>query len=351
MDGKNGAVFLALTLCASSFFCGAPDITPNESATDRQTSVGASTASDSSTSLAPPESLAGEVATKTLGISSSMWLTAMAANPLGAELASELGVTITFGSWFLAALVPGLVTFILSPLVLYRIYPPEHKKTPKAPLKAQEMLDQMGPMHRDEWITAIVFVAMVVLWSLSGALPIDKTAVAFAGLGVLMVAGVFTLDDLRGQGEALSTLIWFSALYTMSTYLNQMGFMGYIGSLIASVIDGMSWVAVYVILVVSYVFIHYLFVSQTAHLLALYSVFLQVGITAGVPAELLALMLLFATNFNSVITPQGSSANVIFISAEYMSASELYRVGLIMTALYLVVFLTIGSPWIMLIST
>jgi DASS family divalent anion:Na+ symporter len=284
-----------------------------------------------------------------IAISSTMWFTAMASNPLGAKMASELGVEITFGSWFLAALVPGLAAFLLTPLILYRLYPPELKDTPEAPTMAQKVLDEMGPMQRDEWITGMTFLAMVTLWALSGLFPIDKTAVAFGGLGVLMVSNIFTLEDLRGQGEALNTLIWFAVLYTLSSYLNQLGFMKYLGAVIASGLVGMSWPVAYVALVTAYVLIHYLFVSQTAQLLALYGVFLNVGITAGVPPKLLAFMLLFATNFNSIITPQGSSANVLFISSEYMTAGEIYRYGFLLTMLYLFLFLTVGTAWILLI--
>jgi DASS family divalent anion:Na+ symporter len=284
-----------------------------------------------------------------LSISSSLWFTAMAANPVGASMAADLGVTITFGGWFIAASVPGLVAFALAPLVLLKIYQPEVKHTPDAPQKAQEVLEHMGPMHRNEWITGTVFVVMVALWALSGIFAIDKTAVAFAGLGVLMASRIFTMEDMKGQGEALSTLIWFAALYTMSSYLNAFGFMGYIGELIASGIGGFSWPAVYLILIVSYVLIHYLFVSQTAQMLALFGIFLDVGMHAGVPAELLALMLLFATNFNSAITPQGSSANVLFVSSEYMTSKELYRNGLVMTLLNTAVFLGVGTFWILMI--
>ena len=34
-----------------------------------------------------------------LSLSSALWLTAMAANPLGAEIARTFGVEIGFGSW------------------------------------------------------------------------------------------------------------------------------------------------------------------------------------------------------------------------------------------------------------
>ena len=284
-----------------------------------------------------------------LSISSTIWFTAMAANPLGAEMARKFGVEITFGNWLLAAVVPGLVAFFLAPLVLMRIYPPDVKETPDAPARAQEALEKMGPVHRNEWITGIVFVTMVVLWALSGILPIDKTAVAFAGLGILMVANIFTMADMRHQGEALSTLIWFSVLFTLSAYLDRFGFMAYVGEHIAHGIEGFGWPVVYGVLILAYVLIHYLFVSQTAQMLALYGIFLEVGINAGVPPMLMALMLLFATNFNAIITPQGSSANVIFVSSEYMTSKEIYRNGFFMTMLNTAIFMGIGTFWIMLV--
>jgi DASS family divalent anion:Na+ symporter len=284
-----------------------------------------------------------------LTISSSMWLTAMAANPAGAKMAADFGVEITYASWALAALAPVLVLYVLIPLVLFKIFPPEVKKTPEAPKIAEEALHKMGPVHKNEWIMAGTFIGMVVLWVFSATLGIDKTAVAFFGLGVLMVTNIFTLHDLKEQGNALATLIWFAILYSMSVELNHLGFMGWVGEHISTAVAGLSWPLVYVILTVGYVVIHYFFVSQTAQMLALFSVFLQVAIEAGVPAELMAFMLLFATNFNAVITPQGSSANVIYAGSGYLEAGEIYKVGGIITLLNTVVFLTVGTAWMLFV--
>jgi DASS family divalent anion:Na+ symporter len=107
---------------------------------------------------------------------------------------------------------------------------------------------------------------------------------------------------------------------------------------------------VYVSLVVLYVLIHYLFVSQTAQMLALFGIFMGVAIEAGVPPALIALMLLFATNFFSVITPQGSSANVIFAGSGYLTQGEIYRNGGLVTLANLLIFLIIGTPWILLVT-
>jgi len=286
-----------------------------------------------------------------LTVSSSLWLTAMAANPAGAKMAEEFGVHITYGSWAIAASVPALVLYFLIPRVLMKIYPPEVTETPDAPLIAQNALEKMGPVHRNEWVMLAVFIGMVGLWIASSFVPeLNKTAVAFLGLGILMLTNIFTMEDLSAEGKALGTLVWFAILYAMSVYLNRFGFMGWIGDNAATMVEGMSWPMAYVILIVSYVLIHYFFVSQTAQMLALFTVFLGVAVGAGVPAELMALMLLFATNFNAIITPQGSSANVIYVGSGYLEPGEIYRVGGIITLVNTVVFLTVGTAWILLVT-
>ena len=83
-----------------------------------------------------------------LTISSALWLTAMAANPAGARMAKDFGIEITFGSWFLAALLPSLVALAAIPYVLYRIFPPSLKETPEAPKAAAARLREMGPMTK-----------------------------------------------------------------------------------------------------------------------------------------------------------------------------------------------------------
>jgi DASS family divalent anion:Na+ symporter len=95
---------------------------------------------------------------------------------------------------------------------------------------------------------------------------------------------------------------------------------------------------------------HYMFVSQTAQILALFDVFLSVGVKTGVPAPLMAFALLFASSYFSTITPQGGSQNVIFVGSNYLTQIELYRLGLLTTIFCMLVFLVIGTPWLLFVA-
>ena len=285
----------------------------------------------------------------TLSVSSALWLTAASTNPIGVDVSRTFGLTIDFGSWLLAASVPALTAILLLPLFLYKVFPPEVKATPEAPAAAREALRTMGPLSRDEKIVAVAFALMLTGWVLAGTLNLNTTAVAFAGLGALLAASVLTLEDISREGDTLATFLWLAVLFALSGQLNEMGFMGYVGERLASRFEALSWPVAYVALIVLYVLIHYFFVSQASHVLALFAVFLEVGIRTGVPKEVLAFTLLFASNYFSTITPQGGSQNVIFVGAGYLTQGELYRMGAASTAFCLLVFLVVGTPWLMFV--
>jgi DASS family divalent anion:Na+ symporter len=253
-----------------------------------------------------------------LAITSALWFTATSGNPVGAGLAAEKGLKIDFGSWLLASSVPCLVVIALLPLLLYRLFPPGITATPEAPERARQELRTMGPMSRNEWITAVTFVMMVTGWIMAAPYKLNLTAIALAGLATLMITGVLTLEDMHKQGGTLVTFIWLAVLFGMSGQLNEMGFMGYVGERLAVGLEGLAWPVAYVALLVIYVLLHFGFVSQNAQVLALLGVFLDVGVKSGVPVALMAYALLFASSYFSVITPQGGSQNIIFVASGYL---------------------------------
>ena len=223
-----------------------------------------------------------------LAVSSALWLTATSANPIGVQIAQTAGLKLGFGSWLIASSVPTLAAVILLPVLVLKLFPPGVGKTPEAPPAARKSLAEMGPMSRAEWITAATFVAMVAGWVFGSALHLNGTAVAFMGLGALLLMGVLTVDDIGQQGGTLVTFLWLAILFSMSAQLNELGFMSYVGERLASHLGGLSWPVLYVTLVALYVGMHYFFVSQASQVLAFLAVFIDVGIRGGVPAPLIA---------------------------------------------------------------
>ena len=126
--------------------------------------------------------------------------------------------------------------------------------------------------------------------------------------------------------------------------------MEFVGDRLAMRLGGLPIPLAAVILIVAYVLLHYLFVSQTAHLLALFGVFLGVGVKLGVSPPLLAFQLLFATNYFAAIAPQASSANLLFAGSGYLSQGDLYKLGAIHTAFCMLLYLVVGTGWLWLVA-
>ena len=180
-----------------------------------------------------------------LAVSSALWMTATSANPVGVQIAQKFGLEIGFANWVLASSVPALIAIGILPLLVSKLFPPRVHATPEAPAAARAELARMGPLSRDEWITATTFIVMVAGWVFADRLKLNVTSVAFTGFGALLVAGVITLDDISKQGDTLATFLWLAVLFALSGQLNELGFMGYVGERLASQLGGLSWPALY----------------------------------------------------------------------------------------------------------
>ncbi len=283
-------------------------------------------------------------------ITAAMFMTAMAANPLVQTLAKSSGVNISWGGWFLAALVPGILSLIVVPWLIYKMYPPEIKETPNAKQWAEKELDQMGKMTLPEKLMAVIFIIALVLWMTGSLTKIDTSLAAFLTLGLLLVVGVLSWTDVLHETGAWNTLTWFSVLVMMAGSLTTLGFIPWLSSSIGSMLHGMSWFLVLAILIVFFFYSHYLFASSTAHVTAMYSALLAVAISAHVPPMLAALLLGFFGNLNASTTHYASGPAPVLFGSGYVPQNKWWSLNLVLGVFYLVVWIGIGSLWMKVIG-
>jgi len=78
-----------------------------------------------------------------------------------------------------------------------------------------------------------VFALLVLLWAgvpamvFGSAWAADATTTAFIGQGVLLLTGVLDWEDVLKEKSAWDTIVWFSALVMMATFLNKLGLIGW----------------------------------------------------------------------------------------------------------------------------
>lgn len=278
-------------------------------------------------------------------ITSAMFLTAMAANPLAAQLARDQGVEITWAGWALAALVPGMASLLLVPYLVYRLFPPEITETPDATALARRTLREMGAIGRHELIMLACFVLLLTLWILGDVLSIHTTVTALVGLAVLLVTGVLTWDDVLRERGAWDTLVWFAALVMMASSLTQLGLIPWFGETVGEWFAGSAWQAGFAGLSLIYFYSHYFFASNTAHVSAMYAPFLGVALAMGAPPLLAALVLAFFSNLFSSMTHYGTGPAPVLFGAGYVEVVDWWRIGLVVSFVNLAIWFGVGSIW------
>jgi len=279
-------------------------------------------------------------------ITSAMFMTAMAPNPLIAELSKKTAnISISWGMWALAAVPPGIFSLIIVTYLLYKIFPPEIKETPQAAEMAHKELEKMGPMKRAEKVMLIVFILILALWVTGEWNKIDATAVALVGVAIMLITGVIRWDDVLAEKGAWDALIWFGGLVMMASQLNTLGFMKWFATTVGSSLSGWTWLSALIVLMLVYFYSHYGFASTTAHVTAMFPAFLAVAVAVKVPPYLAALTLGFFSALNAGITHYGTGPAPIYFNAGYMDQKTWWKLGLIVSFVNIIIWMGVGFPW------
>jgi divalent anion:Na+ symporter, DASS family len=279
-------------------------------------------------------------------IACAMFLTGQASNVLIAKFAKDAGgVDLTYARWFIAGVVPGVAALVVVPLVLYRVFPPDVRRTPGAARFAAEELEQLGPMKRDERIMLAVFSLIAIMWMTTSWHHLNYAVVALVGICVLLLAGVLSWDDVISERGAWDVYIWYGGLVQMAAALGDTGITKRFAEVAAANTAGWTWSVALAALLLVYFYAHYAFASITAHATAMYTPFLVVTIAAGAPPALAVLSLAFFSNLSASLTHYGTTPGPILFGARYVTQREWWTHGLLVSAVTIAIYSTIGLAW------
>lgn len=289
-------------------------------------------------------------------ITSAMFVTATAPNPLVVKLVNDAlgtGFQLTWTTWALAMLLPGLACIFLMPLVLYVLFPPEIKQTPDAAKFAHEKLAALGKISRDEWWMLAVFLILLLFWAdvpawiFGKGAKLNPTTTAFLGLSILLITGVLSWNDVIAEKSSWDTLIWFSALIMMATFLNKLGLIGYFANQIQNGVSslGLSPFIAMILLTLIYLYAHYFFASTTAHITAMFGAFYGAGIALGADPVLFGLIMAASSSLMMSLTHYGTGTAPVIFSSGYATLAEWWKAGLATSIVNFTVWVLIGIVW------
>jgi di/tricarboxylate transporter len=124
----------------------------------------------------------------------------------------------------------------------------------------------MGPMSRRERIMSVPVLLAMFLW-ICGSNPtislpfpdsnfINATMVVFAVISLMPVTGVIDFDDIVREKAAWEVFFYFTSLLTLSSGLNEIGFIKWVAEGFAKPLASMSPLMGMVLLVSFFFWIH-----------------------------------------------------------------------------------------------
>ena len=279
-------------------------------------------------------------------VSSAMFFTGQASNPLAAKIATEFGgVAVTWFSWFSAAVVPGVVSLAVVPWVVFKLNPPEIKETPKAAEFARDELVKQGPMSSNEKILSVIFAGVCGLWVTSGWHGIDVTVTALFGAIALLLTGVLSWTDVIAERAGWDIFVWYGGLLLLGKELNKTGVTSEFAKAIGGVFGDIGWFSLFLIALVIYFYAHYGFASITAHLLAMYPAFLAALTAKGAPLGILVYAFACFANLSAGLTTYGTTPSPMFYGTNFVEFKAWWRIGFIVSLVNFAIWSTVGFGW------
>ncbi len=291
------------------------------------------------------------VAFATTCVTSSMFITALAPNLLAIDFVRKAtGIDITWTNWFITFLPIGAPLLIALPWLVYKLYPPQVRRSAEVPRWAAQELQKLGGLTRKEAIMAALVIGALAFW-IGGASLVDPAMVALAGISLMIVFDLVDWNDIAGNRTGWNVFISFGTLIVLADGLAKVGVIDWVGRAVSTLLAGQSPIVVLTMFVVLFFVVHYMFASLTAHATALMPVMLAAGASVpGMPVRTLTMLMCFSLGLMGVLTPYATGPAPVYFGSGYIERRDFWRLGFIFGLIFLIVLLVIGIPRVMLLS-
>ena len=203
----------------------------------------------------------------------------------------------------------------------------------------------MGPITRNEIILICIFFSVLTLWATALYTKIDATLVGLLGLSAMLVTGVIDWQDALEEKGAWDVFIWLGGIIGLADMLVKFGFIAWFAKNVATYLVGVPWYASLVLVVVIYFYSAYGFAGMTSHAVALYAGLIAVAAATGVPKYFSALPLAYMSSICAVLTHYGTAPAPIYLGAGYVDVGTWWKLGFIVSLIYILIYLVIGGLW------
>jgi citrate:succinate antiporter/L-tartrate/succinate antiporter len=294
----------------------------------------------------------------TTAVTSSLFLTALAPNAAAIAIARKIvNVEVSWSQWFIGFAPLGILLLVLVPLLAYVVCRPEVKESPEIVTWSAGELAAMGPPSRSEWVMAVLVLLAMFLWicgsnpaislPLLGSNFINPTMVVFVVISLMLLTDVIDFDDIVREKAAWEVFFYFTSLLTLSSGLNEIGFIKWVAEGYAKPLASVSPMVGMILLVSFFFWVHYFFSSITSHAAAVLPVVLAVGSSIpGLSMTTLTLLCVYSLGLMGVISPYATGPAPMYYGSGYIGKGDFWKFGLIFGVIFFAGLLLIVMPWL-----
>ncbi len=253
---------------------------------------------------------------------------------------------LSWARWFAYMAVPNYAILFIFAGVLFLLYRPGPMPVPVATDVANERTGSI-PMTAPEWRALAIISATTLLWLTDGIHGLDPTIPALIGATALFlpVVGVLSWDDFEASSPWTIFLVTGSSL-SLAVALNQSGAAQWLADSIVNNLPlaDLSLVPLMLALIGMIAFINIILPNRTAVLGITIPLLMSLAGPLGLNPLTVGLIVPIVAQTTVYYPVQLATALVTFRTRHY-SAGELFRAGVLLTIVSVLVIFLIALPW------
>lgn len=168
-------------------------------------------------------------------------------------LPAKAQATLSWGNWFVMMIPWTIIILIGGYFLLTFLFKPKDDKAISKEFISSE-LKNLGPMSRDEKITATVIVVAIVFWILESKFNIPAAVTAIIGVSVLVACKVLTPEDIKTR-MSWNTIIFIGTVMALGNVMQEAGLTTWLRKVLAPAISpiiGNLYITVIVLPIIIY---------------------------------------------------------------------------------------------------
>lgn len=264
----------------------------------------------------------------------------------------QLGVTISWLDWFIAAAPFSTIMSIVLYFVLMKMMPPEKKEIEGGHQIVMRSLEELGPMRGDEKRLMLISLVLLFFWATEKIVhPFDTATTTIAAIALLFLPGigVMTWKDTE-RSIPWGTLALFGVGIGLGSALLTTKAAPWLASSIVAHfgLQAATPLAILAILSLFLIVIHLGFASATglaAAMIPIIIAVLQSVTTPGINVVGLTMILQYVVSFG-LILPVNAPQNMVAYGTNTFEVRDFVRTGIPLTLIaYLLVLLMGATYW------